>query len=406
MHDPRAKWPKVRLADVAQVINGGTPKSKVRDYWGGDVQWLTPKEMGGMASRHIGATERTISETGLAKSSARLVPPNSLILSTRAPIGHLAINKVEMAFNQGCRGIVPSANLDTGFLYYFLLANRQQLNDLGTGTTFKELSATNLKTFQLPLPALDEQKRIVAVLDQAFAALDRARDYTESNLASTRELLEQTREQLISSRQPGWKEESLANLITVKHGFAFKSRFFKNEGTYVLLTPGNFFERGGFRRRGEKQKYYHGDIPRGFILDKGDLLMAMTEQAPGLLGSCILVPESNRFLHNQRLGLIEPKNTADWHAAYFSQAFNLRAFRKALSDSCSGIKVRHTSPDKIRNVNVPVPPTVDAQKSIAEKMDRIVDTSAVLSEGYSTKLEEIEALRHSLLRQAFSGNLV
>ncbi|MGH8128559.1 MAG: restriction endonuclease subunit S, partial [Gammaproteobacteria bacterium] len=168
-------WKKVALSDVARITNGGTPKSKVAKYWGGDVQWLTPKDMGQMDGREIDSTPRTISKEGLAKSSARLVPKHSVILSTRAPIGHLAINQVPMAFNQGCRGIVPDVKLDHIYLYYFLEANRRLLNDLGSGTTFKELSATNLKSIFIPLAPLDEQKRIVAVLDQAFAALDRAR---------------------------------------------------------------------------------------------------------------------------------------------------------------------------------------------------------------------------------------
>src|SRR5690606_20580533 len=139
--------------------------------------------MGKMRGREIASTPRTITQAGLGNSSARLVPKNSIILSTRAPIGHLAINSQPMAFNQGCRGIVPGDRLDHHFLYYFLLASRSELDGLGTGATFKELSAGALRSFRVPLPPLDEQKRIVLVLDQAFAALDRARTNAEANLA-------------------------------------------------------------------------------------------------------------------------------------------------------------------------------------------------------------------------------
>ena len=156
------------LSDVATVVNGGTPKSKVAEYWGGDVQWLTPKDMGQMEGREISETPRTITQAGLKGSSARLVPSGSVILSTRAPIGHLAMNTVPMAFNQGCRGIVPSDKLDPVYLYHFLNMSRDLLNELGSGTTFKELSATNLKSVKVPLPPLEEQQRIVAVLDEAF----------------------------------------------------------------------------------------------------------------------------------------------------------------------------------------------------------------------------------------------
>ena len=186
----KAGWSLDALGDVASVINGGTPKSNVDEYWGGSVQWLTPKDMGRMNQRTITRTPRTITETGLSKSSARLVPEGSVILSTRAPIGHLALNAVPMAFNQGCRGLVPGGGLLSIYLYYFLLSRRKELNDRGTGTTFKELSATNLKSLPIPIPPLEEQKRIVAILDEAFGGLDRARANAEANLASAEELFE------------------------------------------------------------------------------------------------------------------------------------------------------------------------------------------------------------------------
>lgn len=144
--------------------------------------------MGQMNGREIGSTPRTITQVGLDGSSARLVPERSVILSTRAPIGHLAINTTPMAFNQGCRGLVPSDELEHVYLYHFLAYSRQLLQDLGTGTTFKELSATNLKKVPIPLPPLEEQRRIVAILDEAFEGLDRARENAEVNLQNAREL--------------------------------------------------------------------------------------------------------------------------------------------------------------------------------------------------------------------------
>lgn len=294
------------------------------------------------------------------------------------------------------------------FFGYALIMIEQQLIAAGQGAVGQtELPRTDLsEKFEITFPSsLDEQKQIVAVLDQAFAALDRARARAKSNLVSATDLLNQAREQLLSLDQPGWEEVPLSDLMTIKHGFAFKSEFFQNDGGYVLLTPGNFYENGGFRHRGSKQKYYVGEIPDGFILSEGDLLMAMTEQAPGLLGSCILVPEDNRFLHNQRLGLIQPKRPENWHSPYFAHVFNLKAFRKALSDTCSGIKVRHTSPERILRVKVPVPPSVEVQKSVADQIERLAANTMTLTQKYSDKLTQIGALRKSLLDRAFSGSL-
>lgn len=154
------------LGDLCEVVNGSTPNTKDSGFWGGPHQWVTPKEMGSLKSPFISRSARTLSDSGLNSISAKLLPKFSIILSSRAPIGYLAVNKEPMATNQGCKGLIPSAELDYMFLYYFLLANRERLNSLGTGTTFAELSSTALKRFEIPLPPLDEQKRIVAKLDK------------------------------------------------------------------------------------------------------------------------------------------------------------------------------------------------------------------------------------------------
>lgn len=101
-----------------------------------------------------------------------------------------------------------------------------------------------------------------------------------------------------------WDAKPLAGLTVIIHGFGFKSQYFKPLGYYRLTTPGHFFETGGFRDVGDKQKFYDGPLPDGYLLSEGDLLVAMTEQADGLLGSAAFVPIGGTYLHNQRLGKI------------------------------------------------------------------------------------------------------
>ncbi|WOA30905.1 restriction endonuclease subunit S [Alloalcanivorax xenomutans] len=161
-----------------------------------------------------------------------------------------------------------------------------------------------------------------------------------------------------------WPQLHLYQLVDVKHGFAFKSQFFSADGEYILLTPGNFKEEGGFRFLGIKQKYYSGSVPNGYILEKNDLLIAMTEQAPGLLGSAILIPESSKYLHNQRLGLLSIKTT-NLSKRYLYCVFNSPIVRKPISATATGTKVKHTSPEKIGNIKIPVPP-MDQQERIAD----------------------------------------
>lgn len=171
-----------KLGNVCAIINGGTPKSNNNSYWGGDVLWLTPKDMGKLKSRFVDKTERAITNEGLNNSSAKLLPANSIILSTRAPIGHVAINSVAMAFNQGCRGLIPNENLMTEFLYYFLILSKKLLNDLGRGTTFKELPTKALADISIPLYSLAEQKKIVIKLNKAFAETKKIEDIYEKQI--------------------------------------------------------------------------------------------------------------------------------------------------------------------------------------------------------------------------------
>ena len=399
-------WKFLTIGEVTKIVNGGTPKSKVIEYWDGEIAWITPKDMGKAKNIYVDVTGRTISELGLQKSSAKLLPENSVILSTRAPIGHLIINTIPMATNQGCRGLIPKNNLDTKFLFYFLKLNIKLLNDLGSGTTFKELSTRNLSEVKIPLPPLEEQKQIVAILDEAFEGIDKAIENTEKNLANAREIFESYLNSIFINKGDDWVEKKLNEICSIKHGFAFKSEFFTNEeNDYIVLTPGSFYESGGYRDQESKTKYYIGEIPDGFILSKNDMLVAMTEQAVGLLGSTIIVPESHRFLHNQRLGLFQVHENIEWNNDFFFHQFNTHRFRKAVQETASGVKVRHTSPKKLGVIPVYFPPNFSKQQIIADQLNDLQEETQRLETIYKRKIEALKELKQSILQKAFTGEL-
>ncbi|WP_298772249.1 restriction endonuclease subunit S [uncultured Shewanella sp.] len=159
-------------------------------------------------------------------------------------------------------------------------------------------------------------------------------------------------------------ETTLKGKIKIKHGFAFKSEFFTSEETpYIVLTPGNFYEQGGFKRQRGKEKYYSGEIPDGYLHKKGDLIVAMTEQAAGLLGSCARIPESDTYLHNQRLGLITT-DSKKILSGYVYHLFKTDYVRKQIQLTSSGSKVKHTSPDRIYDVKVPLPDVTEQEKIV------------------------------------------
>ena len=257
----------------------------------------------------------------------------------------------------------------------------------------------------MPVPGLHEQRRIVDILDEAFEGIATAKANTEKNLQNARELLKSRRKALLSNDGDGWDEAPLGDLCDIKHGYAFEGEFFAQEGDYVLLTPGNYFESGGYRDRGEKQKYFTGSIPSDYILSEGNLLIAMTEQAAGLLGSPLLVPESDRFLHNQRLGLVVGKPGAVWVNDFFFHVFNLACVRAEIHASASGVKVRHTSPSKIRAVRVAFPTTLAVQREVASTLAKLAAECDQLTSIYERKLTVLDELKKSLLHQAFTGAL-
>ncbi|MFO0717910.1 MAG: restriction endonuclease subunit S [Nitrospira sp.] len=274
-----------------------------------------------------------------------------------------------------------------------------------SGATTPHLYQRDITEFPIVLPPLPEQQRIVGILDEAFYGLARATANAEQNLQNARPLFESHLQFVFTQRGPGWVEKKLSELCHIKHGFAFDGEFFSNEGKYVLLTPGNFYEKGGYRDRREKQKYYTGEIPRDYVLNEGDLLVAMTEQAAGLLGSSILVPESDKFLHNQRLGLVTKKPGVPWINEFFFHVFNTQAVRKAIHDSASGVKVRHTSPTKICEVVVSFPTVISEQRAIVSTLKDLHAETQRLQSIYRQKLAALSELKKSLLHQAFSGAL-
>jgi len=175
-----------------KVTQGGTPNTSINEYWDGDIPWITPAEMGNDAEYHyIANTNRTISMLGLKNSSAELLPKNSVIISSRAPIGYVAINKLEMATNQGCKGIIPKVDVYYDFLYFCLLNAQRHLNDLGAGAGFKELSTSVLKKFQIPVPKLPEQQKIADCLSSLDRVIELEAQKLEALKAHKKGLLQQ-----------------------------------------------------------------------------------------------------------------------------------------------------------------------------------------------------------------------
>ena len=177
-------WRSVTLGEVCNIVNGSTPRSGVEEYWNGDICWITPTDLSELESPYVSTSERTITQTGYDSCSTTLVPAGSVILSSRAPIGHLGIAVTSLCTNQGCKSFIPKDDLVSEFLYYALLHSVSDLRALGTGATFAEVSKRTLAGFRIAVGPAEEQRRIT---DQ-MRAVQRARASANSQLAALEDL--------------------------------------------------------------------------------------------------------------------------------------------------------------------------------------------------------------------------
>ncbi|HEO3090913.1 TPA: restriction endonuclease subunit S [Streptococcus agalactiae] len=170
-------WNWVKLRNIGSITSGGTPKSSEPSYYGGNITWITPADMGKQQNNKFFAkSSKKITELGLQKSYAQLISKNSIVYSSRAPIGHINIVTEDYTTNQGCKSITPLL-VDLIFLYWLLQFRTKDIILRSSGTTFKEISASGFGDTLLPLPPLAEQKRIVAQIEKALAKVD---EYAES----------------------------------------------------------------------------------------------------------------------------------------------------------------------------------------------------------------------------------
>ena len=403
-------WQTKNLGDLCEIELGKTPARANSAYWDekretGNV-WLSIADLLEAKDKIVVDSKEYVSDKGAA--ICKLVPKGTLLVSFKLTLGRLAFAGRDVFTNEAIAAltIVNERELSKEFLFYCLcFFDWVKAAEHDVKLKGMTLNKAKLKVMPVSFPPLAEQQRIVGLLDEAFEGLAAAKANAEQNLRNARALFESHLQSVFVQRGHGWVEKLFSELCNIKHGHAFEGAFFSNEGEYVLLTPGNFYERGGYRDRGEKQKFYTGEIPRDYVLNKGDLLVAMTEQAAGLLGSPILVQESNKFLHNQRLGLVTQKPGAAWTNEFFFNVFNTQAVRKAIHASASGVKVRHTSPKKIGEVVVAFPTSLHEQKRIVVTLASLEEETQRLARLYERKLAALEALEKSLLHLAFTGEL-
>ncbi len=233
-------WVLCEIGEVCQVVGGGTPPSKdPANFTDEDgIPWITPADLSGYSKAFIERGARNLTELGYKRSSAKLVPPGTVLFSSRAPVGYVAIAANELATNQGFKSFVPPKEVDSRFLYYYLRHIRPLAEARATGTTFKELSGSNAAKLPLLIPPLAEQKRIADKLDALLARVDRCR----ARLDRVPLILKRFRQAVLAAATSGklteewrggdssnWVNERAANVCTkVQSGGTPKEGFTSN----------------------------------------------------------------------------------------------------------------------------------------------------------------------------------
>lgn len=400
-------WQIKTLGDVCNLIGGGTPAKKNEDFYKGEISWATVRDMNVDV---ITQTEFKITEDAVKNSSTNIINAGNVVIATRVGLGKVCLVNQDTAINQDLRGIVPLSLdvLTVRFLFWWLRSIAHLIEQEGTGATVKGVKLPFVKSLQIPLPPLPEQKRIVAILDEAFAGITQAVANAEKNLANARELFESYLNNVFTQKGEGWVEKPLGTVIQITHGFAFKGPDFRvssDKSLPIVLTPGNYTEDAVLNFNDKNTKRLKIESPDGYEFNEGDLTIVMTDLSSKMkiLGKPAFI-ESKGILHNQRIGRILFSDGAV-SKRYLYYHLQSRKVSDAIKSTATGTMVRHTAPKRILSGKISFPSERELQDKVVETLDTLKTETQHLETIYQQKLKALSELKQSILQKAFEGEL-
>ena len=379
-------WQWAKLSAVTRVVGGTTPKSGAEEYWtNGEIVWITPTDLGGNRDKAIDASLRRITYAGFVSCGLEIVPPGSVILSTRASIGHLGIAKVPLCTNQGCKSLVPSDSVDSEFLYFALKKAVPILQKLGSGATFAEVSKTQLENLEIALPTLGEQRRIASLLNAQLAEVEAACKAAEEQRRAARVLP-----------------------FAVLRG-AFGKDEIKNSPMKRLGELVNNFDGKRIPVKSDERHKRHGQYPyygaSGIIdtiddyLFDGDFLLIGEDGANLLFRSTpIAFRAGGKFWVNNHAHVVQPK--PDVLLDYLLHFFAITD----LSPYVTGAAQPKLTQDALNSIRFPVP-TLEIQSGLVKHLNSYLHEANKVQTMLESQLGEINGLPASLLREAFAARI-
>jgi type I restriction enzyme S subunit len=395
-------WRWSPLSDLARLESGHTPSRRHPEYWGGAIPWIGIQDARAHDGRRIEDTEEKINELGIENSSARVLPENTVCLSRTASVGYVVLMASPMATSQDFVNWVCSKHLDHNFLKYLFIAEDEDLLRFASGSVHQTIYFPEVKAFHICHPSFREQQRIVGILDEAFEGIATAKDNTEKNLQNARALFESHLQSVFSQRSEGWVERRLGDVAETQYG---------------LSEPMN--EEGkGFKI------FRMGEVQGGRLIDTGRMKFADINRAEfekyKLQTSDILFNRTNSFALVGKTGifdmpgdycfasylvrvLLDRKVVLPEFLNYF---MNSERFQDSVKQKASkSINQANINATILSNESVRFPESLKEQKTIVTRLDGLREESQRLESLYQRKLAALEALKRSLLHQAFSGQL-
>lgn len=382
---------KCKLGDICEIVSGSTPKTTIEEYWDGDVKWITPAELNENVYI-INDSVRKITKLAVEKTGLSSFPEGTVILSTRAPIGKVAIAGCEMYCNQGFKNLICSEKIFNKYLYWFLKGNTMFLNSLGRGATFKEISKAIVSEIEINVPEIEEQHEIVKILEKVNTIIR----FRKQELSVLDTLVKARFVELFGNPEINdmhWDEHKLSDELSVIGGYAFKSDSFQEDGIPVLRI-GNI--NAGVFRPINLVFWKKDDTLFKYLMYPGDLVMSLT----GTVGKddygnvCILGSEYEMYYLNQRNAKLELKDGLDKY--YLAELLKFPQIKKRLTGISRGVRQANISNKDILDLSVPIPP-MKLQQQFADFVTQ-VDKSKVKVQ---KALDETQKLFDSLMQQYF-----
>ena len=407
-----AEWVERKISDIGTVVGGATPSTKKpENYENGKIAWITPKDLSTFSGRYIERGERNITEIGLKSCSTQLLPPNTILFSSRAPIGYVAIAANEVCTNQGFKSVIPNENTDPLFLFYLLKYNKDKIEGMGSGTTFKEVSGNTMKNIVVNVPTDKKvQEKIAAILGSIDDKIEE-NEQINNNLEQQAQALFKSWfvefEPFNGTMPSDWEIVPLEKIADFQNGYAFKSKELLNEPSpdcYQVFKQGHIARGGGFIPDGTKSWYPKSIASKleKFVLKKGDILMAMTDMKDNvaILGNTAVMPLDNEYIVNQRVGHLRANGYKGVTYPFIYLLTNSTDFLVDLrSRANSGVQVNLSSTEiKASQTVLPSEKVNNAFSEITLPMFEIIINNQL-------KNQRLAQLRDTLLPKLMSGEL-